>query len=264
MKNFKSTITAYYFNLADVKQAAEYRLLCDRLTASGLEKWETLSFQYTQLETGAVIISSKHLFSNQWNTADDSPTSKNTRVFNWKESMLSNKLIKKGYYLDVTPEMKQALDDNKKCGYCGHMVLKPTATFCTKCIDSSYLDENQLHLLRFHKISDNSNRAPLSENEKARIMPAFIKAQTIGEQSKFVKLLASELKLRDKDIKTANIRYDGMKWLIDNMIQIDNCIYYSHTNTFCFGWRNLLSTAVKKELEIKLADFPFTYEFKAA
>ena len=122
MKNFKSTITAYYFNLADVKQAAEYRLLCDRRTASCLEKWETLSFQFKPLETGAVIISSKHLFSNQWNTTDDSPTSKNTRVFNWKESMLPNKLIKKVYYLDVTPEMKQARDDNKTVGYCVYML----------------------------------------------------------------------------------------------------------------------------------------------
>ena len=54
-----------------------------------------------------------------------------------------------------------------------------------------------------------------------------------------------------------------MVWLLDRNINAENCIYYSHTRKFCFGWRNPVSESVKSALLDVLVEFPFDYEIKS-
>ncbi len=42
----------------------------------------------------------------------------------------------------------------------------------------------------------------------------------------------------------------------------ENLIFYPHTRTFCFGWRNPVSKEVRAELVEKLKQFPFDFEIK--
>lgn len=45
-------------------------------------------------------------------------------------------------------------------------------------------------------------------------------------------------------------------------IPIDNVIYYTHTDKFCFGWRSALLEQEKQAIQTKLADCPYNIEFK--
>jgi hypothetical protein len=51
-------------------------------------------------------------------------------------------------------------------------------------------------------------------------------------------------------------------WLLDNNINIKNCLYYKERNIFCFGWKNSIEKSVAKELKKALAKFPYRYEIK--
>ena len=50
--------------------------------------------------------------------------------------------------------------------------------------------------------------------------------------------------------------------IVEAGIPLDNFIFYEHTETFCFGWRNGLSDEVKEVLKEKLKDFPYKIELK--
>ena len=56
----------------------------------------------------------KHLFSNQWNTTEDYG---NLRIFQWGEWVFNNKKIKAGYFIEITDELKDLLDNTITCGY---------------------------------------------------------------------------------------------------------------------------------------------------
>ena len=66
-------------------------------------------------------------------------------------------------------------------------------------------------------------------------------------------------------ISNAQTERDGMIWLLDRGIQIDNVIYYNHTGRFEFGWRKPLSREEYSALLDALgAEFPFDYDVKQA
>jgi hypothetical protein len=75
---------------------------------------------------------------------------------------------------------------------------------------------------------------------------------------------AKKLSDIEKDIKNSQIELEAFTWLINNNIPayfIDNCIYYSHTGKFSFGWQSVLSEKEKEQLTGMLVDFPYVYEF---
>ena len=51
---------------------------------------------------------------------------------------------------------------------------------------------------------------------------------------------------------------------MDHGVSIDNCIYYSHTGRFGFGWREPVGQAVYSALVDVLCEFPFDYDIKKA
>jgi len=111
------------------------------------------------------------------------------------------------------------------------------------------------------------NRPELSEEEAITLKQVYVKRQTEDRTSRAVKKRKEnyrETRKKRKDaILAANMEYKGFKWLLDRHINTEDCIFYSHSREFCFGWRgNGLSKSVKDELLKKLEGFPFPYEIK--
>lgn len=275
MATLKTTLYTYYFNISQPKDAEQYAALVARMKEKGVECFETwggsshyLGEKYNNTPIG---IETEHLFGNQWNTTPiEGKSETGLRVHDWAQDYPANfsNYIKKGHYIDVTPEMKAALDNTHKCGYCGKQEpAQKGYVFCPHCIDSEYLTEDNLHLTRMQAVSNNKNRKPLSEAEKAHLLPLFIKAQTEGNsersKAKIEKRRADLLKEKEEAIRVAETEYNGLLWLMDREIKTDNVIFYKHTGVFCFGWRgNGVDVSVKDRLLDIISEFPYSYEIK--
>ena len=220
-----------------------------------------------QLHSREIHLETKHLFEDQWNTVDGFRLH-NKASFEWPALH-----IKEGYYIRQNQEMIAVLQGTAKCGYCGHQAPVGEKDLCDKCISSPYLEVSQLHLLRMEPIEDPERRAgkplktprsakPLSEAELAEIMPRYAEAQTKLREQQEAKLRAEVEVEFSKAIELAIIKRDGMIWILDAGIPTENLIFYPHTRTFCFGWRNPVSKEVRAELVEKLKQFPFDYEIK--
>jgi len=164
--------------------------------------------------------------------------------------------------------MKEIRDNTKKCGYCGKMSTGKE-TFCNKCLDSRYLEQKDLHLLRMLPVSDESRRPKLDEDEAAILLPLYEEAQGLGIQrrntenlsllrKKVENLIPEAEEKAAKLVEEAKLKNEAFTWLLDKKFRdIDNVIYYSHTNKFCFGWSRSL-----KDVPEVLKEFPFPYEVK--
>jgi len=93
----------------------------------------------------------------------------------------------------------------------------------------------------------------------------FLKLKRENDLVKLKNRHADKLAKIQKDIEDSKVELKAFTWLIKNGIKeeyIDNCIYYSHTGRFCFGWREKLTEKEKRELEGALCEFGFDYDFK--
>lgn len=252
----KTKLTSYCFDTNRVEQdKIDHQILYDELIKThyffnvlGNTRDKSITSQIVEFDT-------THIFSNQWNTTNG------LRVHEWYEPIYPNKGLKKGYYLELTDEMKDLQNKTFSCGYCGKQTLIKS-DFCDQCIDSSYLSLNELHLLRMKPVSFTGNREELSKSELDNLKPLFLKYQTYRNKKKTDELKVKLTKDKDARIKRATTEYNGFLWLIGNNINTDNCIYYSHTNKFCFGWRDQLDQELVDKFKLLLITFPFNYEFK--
>ena len=122
------------------------------------------------------------LFSNQWNTACGK------RVFDWYEAIYPNRKIKEGHYLDITDEMRQIRQTTLVCGYCGKNYPNGKPGFCNACLDSEYLKESDLALLRLLPVALKfPTREPLTDSERATLLPQYVSAANLGNDSRAVK-----------------------------------------------------------------------------
>lgn len=221
------------------------------------------------IKTVEVTLETDNLFDNQWNTAEG------FRLFNKAEYRHRNPNFKCGYWLEQTPEMVAILTGTAKCGYCGHKAPVGEKDFCDKCLGSPHLEEGDLHLLRMHPIEEPGLRetvkserqryrkhAPLTEQERETLLPRYVEAQTKGKRELTLKAISDAYKKYARKLILANVEYDGMRCIAKAGIPLDNVIFYEHTETFCFGWRNGLNDEVKEVLKEKLKDFPYKLELK--
>jgi len=275
-QEIKTKIHYYYFDVSNNKEKKEYKeLLKVAKQKTGLQNPDTYHYINFGVYPGSryfirekikhlktVTLETKHVFSNQWNTKEG------LRVFDWRENEFQNRDIKEGYYLEITDEIKQLRNDLFKCGYCGKQYYKTKRVFCDDCLSSAYLSESDLKLLRLRTVNDNTDFKELTEKEKQKLMPIYIKGQINGDKRRTKERLEKQRQKIEKsykeDSKNAKTEYKGFSWLMDNNIDIENVIFYSHTDLFCFGWRNELSFEVEQELKKALKDFPFKYEMKVA
>jgi len=142
--------------------------------------------------------------------------------------------------------------------------VTPTFNTRSSAIGSPYLKEAELYLVRLKRVSDASSPAQLTEEERAFLLPLYIKAQLSTNQQQRDKQRAEVLADFEKEHANAVMERDGFIWLLDHGIQIENCIFYNHTRQFCFGWRNAYTGQAREELLKALAKFPFEYDVKGA
>lgn len=200
-----------------------------------------------------VDVETEHLFEDQYNIEGG-----------------TNGLRIMGKYVEyVIDDIRQTIG---KCPYCGNQTPNKIEGFCEACTDSPYLTTEHLFdgFTRIRAlIGDKPNRdklIPLTDAEKAKLLPVYIKRQTTGRDSRNAEALRKKRKsLRDDCAKTiylARMERDGMLWFMYNNVSIKNCIFYNHTETFSFGWREKLSNEVASKLREQTTGFPYKIEFK--
>lgn len=265
MDTITTTITSYHFDTSDPEQAATYKALADALRVTHgkcFETWGGGSGHYNNAWKDGVPVEleTKHLFNNQWNGVIGG---EGVRVFDWAQDYPINfsKKIKRGHYLAMTPAMQAARENRQACGYCGKQYDNP-AQFCTACLDSEFLKEKELHLLRLRPVASNGKRDALTPKERALILPAYNAAQQTRRDRVAEALRESLAADLQKTIDNKTRETDGKLWLLDHGIDIDNVIYYDHLGRFCFGWRCGLTDDERATLQENLAGFPYLYDFK--
>lgn len=215
-----------------------------------------------EVPEGEVEFELAYIFSNQWNTTSG------FRVFDWYEGIVPNPSIKRGYYLEITDEMREVRRNTNSCGYCGHQeAAQRGLVFCDRCLDSPYLKAEELHLLRMLPVALHfPTRDPLTDAEREHLMPEYVRRQTTGADSRNAQKLAKQRRdIRQKfEKKTENAKaeHDGLIWLMDRGFDVDNVIYYDHVGRFAFGWRSPVSDEVAQKLLEVVSEFPFPYEIK--
>jgi hypothetical protein len=159
--------------------------------------------------------------------------------------------------------MQEVRDNTLKCGYCGkHYPREGAPESCEKCVGSEYLQAEELHLLRLLPVSAGfaPKRAELTEEERAILLPRYKEAQRYRN----AELAAKQRARIEQEFNEATGRvkdeHDGMLWLLDNGLKIDNVIYYAHTRKFCFGWNKRIDSELLPELQELLQEFPWDYE----
>ena len=272
----KTIFHAYHFDTTNQAQREEYEALRARLTAAGLECFETWgggSGHYMpDLDGRELDLETEHLFNNQWNTAPiDGNSESGRRVFDWAQDYPINfsKSVKRGHYLDITEEMREIRRNTMKCRYCGaHEPAAKGCVFCPHCIGSEYLKAGELQLTRMKAIDDASDCAPLTEAERGRLLPIYKDAQLHGrterDRKRIAKARADVIAKAAKESRHAAMERDGFLWFMDRGIRTDNLIFYSHTERFCFGWRKPVGDELRAAVLDVVSEFPFPYELKCA
>jgi hypothetical protein len=274
----KTVIHSYNFDIRTKDGAAAYAELRDKLTALGLRCFESHgngSHYMPDVDGREIELETKHLFDNQWNTAPiPGVTEKGLRVFDWALDAISNigapRGIKRGHWLEQTAEMREIRRNTVKCGYCGRQEpAQKGYVFCPHCLDSEYLAENDLHLTRMLPIDDTRDRAPLTEPERAHLLPLYRDAQLHGvtERGK-ARIAAARARVESdykKTIASAEEKRRAATWILDRFpALIDNWLFYEHTGRHCFGWRKPLAGETLSALLDAVSEFPFSYEIKCA
>lgn len=266
--------------------SAEYRELFARLTAEKRHELHALEMpgeRRKSIPPGVytVALDPKHLFGNQWNTADDAgdEVTRGWRLFDWYEAMTSVSRgcihTGRGHWLEITPAMREILRNTNACGYCGHQEeAQRGLLFCDRCLGSRYLKREDLRLLRMRSVEDRDRYMigrhsaelypELSVSEWEHLFPQYQQAQREARTKREAQRLVDARTAADQRLRAAQIEHKAYTWLIDHGFDTDNVIYYNHTGRFCFGWREPLKPEEKSRLLDVLSEFPFDYDLKDA
>lgn len=271
----KTTLHTYSFDLDRVEDREPYHQLKHKLlnTPGRGHRMHAIKTNHDfNPEAGEIELEPEHLFENQWNANVG-------RVFDWYEEAIfspyngkENKLIKRGHYLDITPEMVEIRQNTLKCGYTGDQFFwdhkqdgeRPKFNTRQSALGSCYLKESELHLLRLLPVCEEftGKRAELTPEERDYLLPLYIAAQTKTTGEAREKQLAEINAEFEKDHALAVMERDGKLWLLSNGVPLENVIFYTHTGRFNFGWRSPFTGAARDALLAALAKFPFPYDVK--
>ena len=272
----KTTLHYYSFNTHNLTEHEAYLALCKKLRGIGLQLFDSISSDHWNfynnkikpLDGTIVHLETQWLFDNQW------ACSEGLRIFDWSEAIYcDNRRLKQGMWLEQTQEMIDIRNNTRKCGYCGAQSTGPEE-FHTACLGSQYLKQGEIYLIRMRAVSERPRQFPkLTEAEAAVLVPAYEVAQGLGAEErekkahsrlrKKVAALVSEAQVKASAlIFEAEKKTTAYTWLLDHKFrELDNVIYYSHTDKFCFGWREPYG-ADASVLRESLEGFPFDYEVK--
>lgn len=269
----KTTLHLYSFNTdnpEDREPWYQLELKLRKTHGRGHRMHAIKSNQDFNPEPGPVELETEFLFQNQWNTDKG-------RLFDWYEEAVfcngkQKNNIKRGHYLDITPEMVAIRRNTLKCCYTGNQFFfdadkdgeAPKFNLQSSALGNCYLKESELHLVRLKQVCDDSSPAPLTKEERDFLLPLYIKAQSKRVESAKPELRKAILDDYEKELATITTERDGKLWLLDHGVNDENCIYYSHTRRFCFGWRSAYPKSAVPALLECLKRFPFEYDVKSA
>lgn len=282
----KTKLHTYRIDTSTPEGRMEWGDLEAKLVGMGLkchESWSKIG-QRVHYQTGVAIagdeswaeieLELEHLFGDQWNTGPINGGN-GYRVMDWALDANVGMggrggNIKSGYWLEQTPAMAAARNDNVKCGYCGAMYNRfeaPAHFLCDKCLDSEYLQPKDLPLLRLQRINSTAQRKPLSETEEAYLLPRYRGAQIHGStergKARIAKARASVAEKYTKAARSAEAERDGMMWLLDHAPGLaDNALYYHHTERWNVGWKKQIDAAMVEEVKAALAGFPLPLDLE--
>lgn len=274
------TIIHYYDYWLDGNAVLlEYESLFEKLTNKGLECCVAVSSgnhdfmqKIKALDGKEVEFDLTHIFNNQWNTVPIEGVSNiGLRVHDWYEAAGMNYKRKCGYWLEQTDEMKQLRANTYRCGYCAAKYFQPKFKWCQSCYSSRYITVDFLPSLYLVPLSLNDKQAGRVRAKLAKVpqelIDAFTKANTEMFRKYHEDMQNSKLAQIQSKMRAIEVEYEIFKTLIDSgvltetSIDIDNVIYYDHSQQVCFGWRNSLSEQKRKALMLKLDEIGFTKKY---
>lgn len=237
-ETIETKIRGYYLNLNNPPDREEYDRIKAERNKAGVELFDVIDGEkgvFGQFEK-TVTIETKWIFGNQWNTTE-------ARVFNWYESIAPSRSIKRGHYLEITDQMVDLVQNTFKCGYCGaeYYGKHNAGKFCNKCLDSEYLKDSDLFLLRvLPAVNKFGKRKPLTEAEYTILKADYIFAQTRSTKSRAATRRRKEKQSRIEDarktIKNARIERDGFMWLYKN--RINSIIALMSSRSYWLSYKN--------------------------
>jgi len=202
----------------------------------------------------------KYLFSDQYNTVQ-TDAHIGYRIHDWTEKICDNKKIKSGYYLSEEEDLQALIKNIYRCGWCGHQYTKEEAKkikYCDKCRDDLNLGPERYSLLVLKPLKYSGKKI---EKLPESVVIDILKQQKEAAKKQLEKSNKRKLEVLAQDIEDAKIEYEAFLWLIDNDIHIDNIIYYSHRDKFCFGWKTSYNEEEETKLRARLSNFPYKYYF---
>lgn len=288
MKTLRTILHTYAFDTDKPAEAAEWAKLKAKLKSGPscmeshggplhVQAAATLGAKHTSAayESIPVELDTDFLSNNQWNATG--PNGKSCRVFDWALDSAyafdphGRSMRKQGHWLEQTPEVVAIRQDTFTCGYCGHKEHRDTAeAFCKKCTTkgSEYLKPDDLRLTRMLPVCDSfgAKRAPLTDAERAELMPLYVAAQlSRPDPGRSFADIAEGKALAHKAIARASMLLNGWQYLEAHPeIPTRNLICYDHgaaVALFTWGWQgDGMALEVATELAARLKDFPASWE----
>lgn len=267
----KTTIHTFNFDISYPDQKAEWEKLFASLKAMGLKPMDAYGNESEEIKAmngRQITLETEYLFDNQWNTKPFNGSKNGWRVFDFRLYTYPNKRLKVGHWLEQTDAMKAIRNDNFKCGYCGAMHYRPdefakdtlSSKYCMKCIGSEHLKQSELFLLELIPVSKERNYK--NTEVPNALIQLYNDRQRVTRTARLEKLKKDKLEDLQNEIKEKEIEHDGMKILINHDLDFDNVIYYNHSKTFSFGWREKIVEEIGLSIRDKLIEISFPYPFE--
>lgn len=238
----------------------EYKEMKDYLLWSGhhhFNVWAEHGERKLPLGTHTYELDEKHLFDDQVNTTCGK------RVHDWADYMpyVSYTKPRWGHYIENLDELNDLRRTYFKCGYCGH--TDKVGGWCEKCRGSQYLTPDHFHLLKMRQLTTKPKK-----HEVPKLVLKDIEEQQAATATRLAeKDLADTFKQLEQKKRNAEIEIEFRRYCISkglNNVTLQNLIYYPHTKTFNFGWRNTLNAAQITDIKSRLGDTPdWKVDFKS-
>lgn len=165
----KTVITTYRFDISIPEEREEWENLYATLKETH-KLFNAWGRERGRIASGEIELDTKTVFSNQWN-------SNQGRVFDWFLDAHPNLLnsTRQGHYLELTKEMIEIRNNTYRCGFCGNQKTLEKSKWCDKCLDSEYLEKEQLHLTWMIPVA--KNRRKLSDKRLFNRIKLFKETQ---------------------------------------------------------------------------------------
>ena len=224
----------------------------------------------TEIQRYEIELDPAHLFDNQWNGTIEGD--KAVRVFDLYDGMSSTRNARFIHWLDITDEMIAIRRNTYACGYCGHKVdvADKGDGFCNECIDSDYLSQDQLHLLKLVTVAgSNKVERKITPEQREMLKERFLYAQRNGKPGRENEILLKQIKREDEEkdrflrvVQNAQVRLQSVLKLDDIWPRTSNLIIYDRSGEFHFGWRTGLARETIEKLQADLVAVDFQSPYK--